>query len=103
MGRMEALENAVSMPLQSPPAGSAGMRDSPRSRTFRRPVPRLVAVLAASALAGGGVVLPAAGAAAGKKRSTLTLKSSLSKRMKRAQAAGNVLPFTIRLRRSYEG
>ena len=53
MGAVEALENQGNLRLQSPPAagdspgdgclphGSAGMRDSPGSRTFCRPAPAL--------------------------------------------------------------
>jgi hypothetical protein len=81
---------------------------------MRRPVPGLVGLLAATSLAGGSLVLPADGwakpgsAAAARamgsgSSASLTLKSKVRKRVRRAQAAGAVLPFTIRLRRSYEG
>jgi hypothetical protein len=81
------------------------MRDSPRSRTFRRLAPALLGLLVATSVAGGSLAALAAGAAAKPrphkaKRPTLTLKLSF---IQRAQAADASLPFTIRLRRSYEG
>jgi hypothetical protein len=117
MGAVEALENQGNLRLQSRPAagrpsgdgrlrhGSAGMRDSPGSRTIRRPVPALMCLLVATSVAGGSLVALATGADAKArphkaKRPTLTLKSSF---IQRAQAGDASLPFTIRLRRSYEG
>jgi hypothetical protein len=66
------------------------MRDSPGTRTFPRPSRALVGLLVAASVASGSVVLPAAGDAEAKKRAktpTLTLKSNLSKRLRRAQAS----------------
>jgi hypothetical protein len=121
MGAVEALENHGNLRLQSPPAaglparrralrhGSAGMRDSPGTRSSRRPTPAMLSLLVAMSLAGGSLALPVVDPAAAaakprvkqpRKPTTLTLKSSLTRR---AQAAGSTLPFTIRLRRSYEG
>jgi len=85
------------------------MREPPRSRPLGRSVPGPVAALAASLVACGGLTVPASADAAPQgfakagKRPTLTLKSNVRKRLKRAAGAGSVLPFTIRLRRSYEG
>lgn len=85
------------------------MREPPRSRLFGRSVPGPVAALAASLVACGGLSLPALGtatadaAAKAGKGTTLTLKSNVRKRLKRAADAGAVLPFTVRLRRTYEG
>jgi hypothetical protein len=59
-------------------------------------------LLLAASVVCGSFALPAASEARSKKP-TLTLKSSLTKRLKRAQTGGSVLPFTIRLRRTYEG
>jgi hypothetical protein len=94
------------------------MRDVPGPRTPRQP---LLALLAATSMVGGTLVAPVAADARAKHRPTsgtarlhervtlrrqaartptLTLKSSF---IHRAQAAGSVLPFTIRLRRGYEG
>jgi hypothetical protein len=94
------------------------MRDVPGPRTPRQP---LLALLAATSMVGGTLVAPAAESAPAKHRPasgsdrarervtlrrqatnkpTLTLKSSF---IHRAQAAGSVLPFTLRLRRAYEG
>jgi hypothetical protein len=94
------------------------MRDVPGPRTSRQP---LLALLAATSLVAGTLAVPVFAdsraehrPAAGKQRErerralrlqaakkpTLTLKSSF---IRRAQAAGSVLPFTIRLRRPYEG
>lgn len=70
------------------------MREPPRTRWL--------GALAASLVACGGLTVPA-DAATESKRPTLTLKSNVKQRLKRAQQAGSVLPFTIRLRRSYEG
>lgn len=78
------------------------MREPPRSRTLGRSVPGSAVALAASLVACVGLTLPAA-AEAGRKTPTLTLKSNVKKRLKRAADAGSVLPFTVRLRRSYEG
>lgn len=101
-----------------PAQRNAGMRDVPGPRTSRQP---LLALLAATSLVAGTLAVPASvGArdghrpAAAKQRErerralrsqaarrpTLTLKPSF---IRRAQAAGSVLPFTIRLRRPYEG
>jgi hypothetical protein len=125
MEAMEALENQGSVSLQSltPQAPdqengrrqrNAGKRDVPGTRTHRRQLPALAA---ATSLVAAALVLPA-GADARKKpahgrdaerralrsqalhKPTLTLKSSF---IHRAQAAGSVLPFTIRLRKPYEG
>jgi len=93
------------------------MRDSPGTRTFARPARAWTSLLIATSVAGGSLVLPASGSAAGAKaakrpaaglafvakRPTLTLKSRVRKRLKRAAADGDVLPFTLRLRRPYEG
>jgi hypothetical protein len=78
------------------------MREPPRSRTLGRSVPGPAVALAASLVACVGLTVPA-DASTAHKRSTLTLKSSVKKRFKRAADAGTKLPFTIRLRRSYEG
>jgi hypothetical protein len=77
------------------------MRDSPGTRTFPPPYRALTGLLVAASVAGGCVVAPAVGDA--RTKPTLTLKSSVMQRLKRAQAGGAVLPFTIRLRRTYEG
>jgi hypothetical protein len=81
------------------------MRDSPRTRTFRRPYRALTSLLLATSVACGSVVLPAVAGARAKsaKKQTLTLKSRVMQRLKRAATGGDSLPFTIRLRRSYEG
>ena len=78
------------------------MRDSSATRTFLRLLPATLCLLVAISLAGGDLALPASAKPRGKPRKapSLTLKSSL---IRRAQAAGSTLPFTIRLRRSYEG
>jgi hypothetical protein len=94
------------------------MRDVLGPRTSHQ---RLLALLAATFLVAGSLAVPAAAdarakhrPAAGKqhertrralraqavKQPTLTLKSSF---IHRAQMAGSILPFTIRLRRAYEG
>jgi hypothetical protein len=88
------------------------MRDSPGTRTFTRPR-ALTSLLMATSVAGGCLVLPAGGLAAakpakkqafqGSTKVKLSLKSRVRVRLKRAQAAGDVLPLTLRLRRSYEG
>jgi hypothetical protein len=93
------------------------MRDLPGSRPHAR---RLLALLAATATVAGGLGVPALADAgrkpsAGKKQGpserralrqkaakkpTLTLNSSF---IRRAQSVNAVLPFTLRLRRPYEG
>jgi hypothetical protein len=122
---MEALENRGSVRLQSltPQAPgeengrrqrNAGKRDVPATRPHRRQLPALVA---ATSLVAAALVLPAAAGARKPQRHgrdaerralraqvlrkpTLTVRSSF---VHRAQAAGSVLPFTIRLRKPYEG
>jgi hypothetical protein len=88
------------------------MRDSPGSRTLRRPARALTSLLLATCVAGGSLVLPVAGDAraagpaqgyAKAKRPNLTLRSRVMQRLRRAAVGDDVLPFTIRLRRSYEG
>ncbi|WP_324339070.1 hypothetical protein [Baekduia sp.] len=90
----------------------------PGPRPSRQP---LLALLAATSLVAGILVVPAAAGASAKpasaaakqrererrslraqaaKQPTITLKSSF---IRRAQAASSVLPFTLRLRRPYEG
>jgi hypothetical protein len=93
------------------------MRDSPGTRTFTRPSRAWTSLLIATSLAGGSLVLPASGGAARAapakapaesrsfvaKRPSLTLKSRVRQRLRRAAADRDVLPFTLRLRRPYEG
>jgi hypothetical protein len=96
------------------------MRDSPGTRTFSRPRRALTGLLITTSVAGGSVALPwdagqaraagrsqpafsAKGPRHGLKALSLTLKSRVRKRLKRAAVDGSVLPLTIRLRRSYEG
>jgi hypothetical protein len=81
-----------------------------------RPPGAWTSLLIATSVAGGSLVLPASGGAAGStaakrpaqrqafvaKTPTLTLKSRVRTRLKRAAADGDVLPFTLRLRRPYE-
>lgn len=78
------------------------MLGAPLSRTSRRPVPGSAAVLAACLAACGGLTVPA-DAKGPSKRPTLTLKSNVRKMVTRAADGGSVLPFTVRLRRTYEG
>jgi hypothetical protein len=78
----------------------------PATRAFCRRLPALLAVT--TLVVGGAVALPAqAGTPPGKKlRAQALKKPSLtlnSRFIHRAQAAGTVLPFTLRLRKSYEG
>jgi hypothetical protein len=93
------------------------MRDSPAHRTFTRPPRAWTSLLIATSVAGGSLALPASGSAASHhqperpakrvafvpKGPSLTLKSRVRNRLMRAAATGEVLPFTIRLRRPYEG
>jgi hypothetical protein len=74
------------------------MLGAPLSRTSRRPVPGPAVVLAACLAACVGLTVPADA-----KQPTLTLKSNVRKWGKRAADGGSVLPFTVRLRRTYEG
>src|SRR3954468_12741532 len=78
--------------LQSPPpSGSAWMRDSPGSRTLRRPSRALTSLLLATCVAGGSLELPVAGDAraagpargyAKAKRPNLTLRSRVMQRLR---------------------
>src|SRR4051794_29644437 len=85
------------------------MRDSPGSRPFTRRTATLASLLMATSVAGGSVVMPDSAQAGAQrasqsfKRPSLTLKSRVRSKLRRAAAEGDVLPFTLRLRRPYEG
>src|SRR3954447_10621710 len=85
------------------------MRDSPGSRPFTRRTATLASLLMATSVAGGSVVLADTAQAGAQRASqsfkqpTLTLKSKVRSKLRRAAAEGDVLPFTLRLRRPYEG